>query len=287
MGGWSNPDSPKLFADYCAYTARELASEIDMAYTINQPQVNQVVEWMPGTGKMLSFLQKAAASMNAAAAKAVGSDRFSPLLFAPSEAVTPNLIEAHHQGFAAIKAARGNLPVGVPLSVFEYESVGPNDPAEKARKAVLGVWIEAAARSGDFVGVQNYGRVMVDESGPIKTGDSKTYPYEVYAPSLGKMVRYMHKATGKPVVVSENGIDTADDERRTRYIDDALNGLLDAVRDGVPVLGYFHWSLIDNFEWLQGFTPTYGLASVDRKTFVRTLKPSAFHLGKIAQANRI
>jgi len=65
-----------------------------------------------------------------------------------------------------------------------------------------------------------------------------------------------------------------------------LEGVLSAIGDGVPVLGYLHWSLLDNFEWTSGYKPTFGLVAVDRATFKRTPKPSAYHLGAIARAHR-
>ena len=65
-----------------------------------------------------------------------------------------------------------------------------------------------------------------------------------------------------------------------------LEGVLSAIGDGVPVLGYLHWSLLDNFEWTSGCAPTFGLVAVDRATFKRTPKPSAYHLGSIARAHR-
>jgi beta-glucosidase len=63
--------------------------------------------------------------------------------------------------------------------------------------------------------------------------------------------------------------------------------LHEAIAKGIPVLGYFHWSLMDNFEWDQGFKIKYGLCSVDRTTFRRTPKPSATVLGDIARRNAI
>ena len=286
-GGWSNPESPKLFANYCAYAAKELAADLDAAYTINEPNVNAIVAWMAIDENQHALMQRALSAMNQAAAKAVGSDVFQPLLFAPSEVVTPNLIAAHHQSFAAIKAANSSLPVGVPLSVFDYEAVGPDSKAAEAQRATLGDWIDAAKTSGDFVGVQNYGRVRVNSSGAMRPSGEAAYPYEVYAPSLGKTVRFIHEATKKPIIVSENGIDTTDDNLRIRYIDEALLGLHDAIASGVPVLGYFHWSLLDNFEWIQGYAAHYGLTSVDPKSFKRTPKPSAYHLGSIAKRNSL
>ncbi len=291
-GGWTNPESPKLFARYCDYVAKSVSADIDMAFTINEPDVNGVVKWMPGVAQMMKQMMSGGqfplSQMNAAAAKAIGSNQFSALLFAPNEVVTPNLIEAHHQGFAAIKASRSTLPVGVPLSVFEYRAVGENSQADVANRDVLGPWLEAGKRSGDFIGVQNYGVVHVDSTGPITPKDHKgTNPFETDPASLGATVRYVHKMTGKPIVVSENGMDTTDDQERIRYIDQALGGMQSAIADGVPVQGYFHWSLLDNFEWMSGFGPKFGLVAVDRETFKRTPKPSARHLGDIAKKNSL
>ena len=90
-----------------------------------------------------------------------------------------------------------------------------------------------------------------------------------------------------PIMITENGIDTENDERRVWYINAALASLHEAIGKGIPVLGYFHWSLMDNFEWNQGYKVKYGLVSVDRTTFKRTPKPSASVLGGIARRNAI
>lgn len=142
--------------------------------------------------------------------------------------------------------------------------------------------------SGDFVGVQNYGLIYVDATGPITAKDHKgSNPFETDPTSLGATVRYVHQATGKPIIVSENGIDTTDDHERIRYIDQALESLKAASDDGVPLQGYFHWSLLDNFEWMQGYGPKFGLVAVNRETFTRTPKQSAHHLGDIAKHNAV
>jgi beta-glucosidase len=100
-------------------------------------------------------------------------------------------------------------------------------------------------------------------------------------------VRYVHQATGVPILVSEHGVGTDDDTIRANLIPAALAELKRAMEDGVPVLGYCHWSLIDNFEWIFGYKPRFGLASVDPVTFVRTAKPSAAVLGAIARRNSL
>jgi beta-glucosidase len=75
--------------------------------------------------------------------------------------------------------------------------------------------------------------------------------------------------------------------RGEESIEAALAGLHEAMERGVPVLGYFHWSLLDNFEWIRGYAPKMGLVAVDLTTFVRTPKPSAAHLGEIARRNAL
>ena len=76
-----------------------------------------------------------------------------------------------------------------------------------------------------------------------------------------------------------------DDTLRAALIGPALAGLLDAVEDGVPVLGYLHWSLLDNFEWIFGYDVRFGLHEVDRATFARTPKPSAAVYAAIVRSN--
>jgi beta-glucosidase len=100
-------------------------------------------------------------------------------------------------------------------------------------------------------------------------------------------VRYAHEATGVPILVSEHGVGTDDDAIRAKFIPEALAGLKVAMDDGVPVLGYCHWSLLDNFEWIFGYKPKFGLVSVDRTTFARTPKPSAAVYGAIARRNAL
>jgi beta-glucosidase len=94
-------------------------------------------------------------------------------------------------------------------------------------------------------------------------------------------------AGGTPILVTENGIATGDDQRRIDYTGHALRGLKAAIDEGIDVRGYIHWSALDNFEWVAGYGPTFGLIAVDRTTFERTVKPSARWLGAIAKANRL
>ena len=99
-------------------------------------------------------------------------------------------------------------------------------------------------------------------------------------PSVGR-----RRQAGLPVYVTENGIGTADDAQRIDYVTRALAGVRRCLDDGLDVRGYFYWSLLDNFEWVLGYVPTFGLVAVDRATFERRPKPSAAFLGKVARDN--
>ena len=86
--------------------------------------------------------------------------------------------------------------------------------------------------------------------------------------------------------MTENGIATADDTRRVAFIEAALAGVQNCIADGIPVKGYFHWSLMDNFEWQKGYAMNFGLIAVNRETMERTPKPSLAVLGGYANAKQ-
>ena len=90
-----------------------------------------------------------------------------------------------------------------------------------------------------------------------------------------------------PVLVTEHGMSTGDDTQRAAFIEPSLAGLLDVMDEGVPVLGYLHWTLMDNFEWVFGYGHQLGLHEVDRETFARTPKPSAGVYAAIVRANGV
>ena len=126
----------------------------------------------------------------------------------------------------------------------------------------------ARARAGDdFLGVQNYERVPFDGNGVVPPPEdaAKNLMGTAIEPlSLAGAVRYGYEVAGVPVLVTEHGMGTPDDSLRAAFIEPSLAGLLDAIDEGVPVLGYCHWSLLDNFEWIFGYDFQYGLHEVDR-----------------------
>jgi beta-glucosidase len=185
----------------------------------------------------------------------------------------------------AIRAASaGKVKAGVTLALSDDRdpTSGPSG-AERKREQYAYPWLDAA---GDFVGVQNYTYYQVGPQAdlPPQAGTELTQSGYPLAPeSLGNVVRMVSKRTKKPMYITEHGTGIEDDTRRVHLIDHSLPGLFSAMRAGADVRGYLHWSLLDNYEWFSGYGPKFGLVAVDRKTFKRTPKPSAYHLGAIAR----
>lgn len=288
QGGWTNPESAKLFVRFCDKAARHLADGMSHAITFNEPNILRVLKAVVLPPEMIEG-QKA---MLAEAARRSGTAKFTALNAANMDdvdAMQANLIVAHKAAKAAIKAVRGDLPVGLSLSMFDDQAVGRNSLRDAKRKELYGGWLEVA-RDDDFLGVQNYERNLWTDKGKLPAPKGAVVNYsgaEVYAPSLAGAVRYAHEATGVPIFVTEHGVGTTDDTIRAKLIPAALAELQKTMNAGVPVIGYCHWSLIDNFEWVFGYRVKFGLHSVDPVTFVRLPKPSAATYGAIARANAV
>jgi beta-glucosidase len=91
----------------------------------------------------------------------------------------------------------------------------------------------------------------------------------------------------KPIVISGTGIATSEDSFRCRFLLDHIDAVGSAIREGVDVRGYFHYSLLDGFEWSHGHTARFGLVHIDRESLARTPNPSAYLYKEICEANEI
>lgn len=287
QGGWTNPECGALFARYCDKAARALGPGVHSAITLNEPNILWLLK--PVLPPQVWEIQKLTVDT---AARRLGVAKFVSANVAGLDdlpALQRGMLAAHRLGKAAIKAVRPDLPVGVSLAMFDDQAVGKRSIRDAMREDLYGPWLDLA-REDDFIGVQNYERALWDERGRLPAPPGATVNWtgtEVWAPSLAGAVRYAHSRTQVPVLVSEHGVGTDDDAIRAKFIPDALRELKRAIDEGIPVLGYCHWSLIDNFEWIFGYKPKLGLHSVDPVTFTRTAKPSAAIYGAIARSNQI
>jgi beta-glucosidase len=284
-GGFEVSDSPDLFARFCEETTKRLGPLMPYATTFNEANIPLLIRLMRG-GRTSPKM----AEMTAAAAKASGSERFSSILFADPDVITPNLIAAHAKGYRAIKAHIGEGLVGLTLTMQQIEAVGENSLAPVVQASIYGDWWDQARTNADFIGVQTYTRMRIGDRGalrPPEGAEMTAAGYEFRPQALGETIRLAARETGKPIYVTESGIATDDDTRRIAFIDAALAEVRACREDGIDVKSFIQWSLLDNFEWTKGYGEHFGLVAVDLETFVRTPKPSARHLGAIAKANAI
>jgi beta-glucosidase len=286
-GGWLQPDAPQLFARFCERATRHLGAGIDRAMTLNEPNIMRILRYvLPPFVIDAQRAMLAAAAKKACVAKLIAGNAVDP---EDVEPMTANLVAGHRAARAAIKATRPDLPVGFTLSMFDDAAAG--DPAKRdaARHELYEPWL-SVAREDDFMGVQNYERVLWGAAGRLPPPAGATLNAmggEVAAVSLANAVRYAHSMIRRPIIVTEHGVSTDDDTIRARLIPAALAELRRAMDEGVPVQGYVHWSLLDNFEWISGYKQHLGLYSVDRTTFRRTAKPSAAVYAAIVRRNSL
>lgn len=274
-GGWTNPDAPALFERFCAKAAQHLADGMTYALTFNEPNLFRLLTAIG----MPDFIWKIQADMLEAAAKATNSKKVVGLNAINKEdfdLVTKNLLIGHKLGRAAIKKVRPDLPVGFSLAVIDDQALGKNSIRDEIRKTHYGAWLQETET--DFIGVQNYESILWDDKGPVSEhegAENNGGHQRINPTSLANAVKYVHQTTGKPILVTEHGISTDDDDLRSTFITASIRELQKVIDQGVPVGGYIHWSLLDNYEWISGYKSHLGLHTVDLKTFDRKPKRSA------------
>ncbi len=192
------------------------------------------------------------------------------------------VMRAHMAAREAIRAAAPDAKVGLTLSLHDIQWIPGGEKIAAAEWDEEFTHYLPALEGDDFLGVQNYTRAIAGPEGdlPVPEGAELTQAgYEYYPQALEHVIRKVAQGFAGDLYVTENGIACDDDERRCEFIDSALGGVSRCIADGLPVRGYFYWSLLDNWEWQHGYSKTFGLIAVDRATQERTVKPSLFHLG--------
>jgi beta-glucosidase len=300
-GGWLAPDSPERFARYVRFVCEGLSGQVTYWVTINEPVVYLYHAYLLGRWPPArrSFPQMIRAGRN--------------------------LLRAHFAACRILReypAAGGAAPqVGVAkhLRVFDPARDGNRldawaasgqeawfnwaflDGIERGRfppPLGYGERVPGAVPAQDYVGVNYYtrDRVRFALSRPDALfGVQTTTPgaplsdlkWEIYPEGLARLIRAVHRRYGKPIWVTENGVADAQDARRPAFLVQHLARVAAAVAEGIPVKGYLHWSLYDNFEWADGYAARFGLYALDRDCQARHLRPSGRLYAEIAAAHEI
>ncbi len=292
-GGWTAKDAPAIFARFAGRFVQQAGESVSNWLTINEPTV---------------YVQQA--YINAA---------WPPLKtrswLAAMQALR-NLARAHTLSHAEIKRADPDAIVGFAHSAIDVQPCNPQRFADRSTSAVRNFVLnrlffrmlgmrpgrrDSNQRNLDYVAINYYTRCCVS-AGPFgpswligrackldhhaNSGSRSSIGWEMYPMGLAKVLQQF-SLYGLPMLVSENGIATNDDELRCRFLGEHLRVISDALADGKNILGYVHWSLFDNFEWHHGYAARFGLAEVDFETLERRARPSAALFSQVCRERHV
>lgn len=304
-GGWESESTVRYFARYAKKVAESLGDLLHYICTINEAnmgiQVSAIAErykkqmiarmgqGVEGQAQIGMNFNKMMENMKNKAMENVqvfGTPQPQVFVSARTSDGDRLVCLAHLAAKKEIKKVNPNIKVGLTLSLHDIQTVG------NGGVLALKEWNDEFyhyipyIKDDDFFGLQNYSRSLISEKGiePNPEGARLTQMgYENYPEALEHVIRRVHQEIDLPILVTENGIATDDDNERVEFIQKAIAGVKRCVDDGIPLLGYLHWSFVDNFEWQKGFAMKFGLVEVNRETMERNPKPSLFVLGQSAE----
>jgi beta-glucosidase len=296
-GGWESPKSVEWFGRFARVAAEALSPRVAIWVTLNEPIVLLL-------GGYLGGLMPPGRSSFAAAAKAL-----------------EHMLRAHSQAAGILRESRPGARVGIAHNMLEFAPDRPDSGLDRrlaraGERLYNGALIEAVSTGDvdwqfpgegraafrlpdfpsahDFLGVNYYSRVHLrfrGLSGPVGEysyrdphgrGLTET-GWEIRPEGFDRVLLAAAEA-GLPILVTENGIAARDDRRRCDFLREHAVVLAHRRAAGTPIEGHFHWSLLDNFEWLEGFRPRFGLFEVDYATLARRRRPSADLFARLGRA---
>ncbi|MFR8812776.1 MAG: glycoside hydrolase family 1 protein [Lachnospiraceae bacterium] len=309
-GGWENEEVVDWFANYVQYVVKHLGSELRYICTINEANMRlQLAAIMKKYMGQMAGEQQEEKNAPKEGDVQVGlnlDQGMNTMMLGMMECAkafglqdprgihtfvsmcTPEgdilVMKAHQAAKKVIKELYPDIKVGLTLSLHDMQpATGGEDAAHKEWEEEFSHYLPYIAED-DFLGVQSYTRQCFDEKGNKYTPEGVELTqmgYEFYPQAIANVVRAAAKEFKGNLIVTENGVATADDSRRQEYIKEATAGLQACIADGIPLKGYLHWSLMDNFEWQKGFSMQFGLIAVDRSNMKRTPKESLSLLGSM------
>ena len=280
-GGWESPEAIDRFVRYVELLAREYGDLVDQWLTINEPMVYLVQSygigvWPPGIRSQLKSIH-----------------------------VFGKMCLAHRRAYKAIHrvldSKGGPVFVGVAQNVITFEPYRKQSLADtlfvwfadRMFNHQFFIWTKGAH---DFIGINYYFhfRVKYRPTKPsqffyevhVENRETSDLGWEINAPAIFDAIMAMERYK-LPIFITEHGVANADDGKRPRVLVAALKEVYHAIKAGVDIRGYFHWSLIDNFEWEKGYSGRFGLVAIDYLTQKRTPRRSAYVYADICQENGI
>jgi len=280
--GWENRKSVARFLRYCEFVTSALAKYVRYWITINEPTI------YISHGYILGVWPPQARSLLKA------------------KAVEDNMVLAHIQAYRLIHKIYKRSDIPEP-SVSIAQNVMAFVPCTRDLKNRFAAYLRdkwynfgfldklMRHKAMDFIGINYYSRQLVEAPNwglsSLAMGVCKndhhlvkknSLGWDIYPEGLYELLLKLKKYAF-PVIITENGICTLDDDLRWEYLYAHLKNIHLAMEKGVVVEGYLYWSLIDNFEWDKGFAPRFGLIDIDYNTYQRTVRESARRFGRVCK----
>jgi beta-glucosidase len=267
-GSWEDKGVINLFTQYVKKVTEVLPTEDTRWVVINEPNVYAGCGWILGEWP---------------------PQRHNPIKY---RQVTKNLAEAHKRSYDVIKAASDSAQVSSAVNYTHFDAKnglihGVNSGIAWLGRRMINEWFQnATIEHQDYVALNHYMHCVVD-LGLYKNDEAEPQSdlgWFLNPQSLLYVLREAAKYR-KPIIITENGLADAQDEKRAWFINQSVDYVKAALYEGIDVQGYLHWSLLDNFEWDKGFWPKFGLVKVDRQTMERTPRSSALAYQEIIAKN--
>ncbi|MEA2098085.1 MAG: glycoside hydrolase family 1 protein [Patescibacteria group bacterium] len=274
-GGWQNSKFPEYFEQYTRFVVEELQDVVDFWITTNEPMVYTSLAYVSG--------------------------KFPPqknnLLAVPK--VFYNFIKTHKKAYKAIHDIDENAKVSIAQNLSFVDACDKKSASNKVVASTFNffrnrLFLELTKNYQDFLGVNYYfhDRIKFDpfSFSPLKIENENKevsdLGWEIYPKGLYYVLKDLKKYN-LPIYITENGLADKEDKKRAKFITEHLKQIHRAIEDGIDVKGYMHWSLIDNFEWVDGFEPRFGLIEMNYKNMSTKIRESAREYAEICRSNEL
>jgi beta-glucosidase len=307
-GGCLSPRFPERFARFCDRVARRLGDRIDLVATINEPSVLAFMayagtRWPPGLGRIDAFFRALAQILRAHAAGYAALTDARPSLRAGIVLNAPRFDPASDRRRDKLAASLQDRFFNAIVLEALTQKTGRTMAAAGPLRASALPAIPGLRNSFQWLGLNYYGRYRVrfdpravgtlfgahekERNVRMEHPGSDTDWGEIHPEGLREqLLRFAAASPGTPLYVTENGLVDPTDAHRIAYLEDHVAAVREAIARGAPVRGYFHWSLLDNFEWAEGWKAPFGLIAVDRATGARAPRPSALRFRELIAASK-
>ena len=269
-GNWANPKVVFYFSRFAEKVFQEYKDLVDFWITINEP----FTVYATHSHLLGVFPPK----------------KRNPVLFLK---VIRNQIAVHKKIYTIFHKLKPDVKIGIAKNNTYFEPYFSKSPLDKlsvylANYFVNEYFLNKIKNHQDFIGLNYYFHIKFlfpffkKNENKIKSDLN----WEVYPKGIYYVLKELKKYN-KPIYIAENGLANAKDNLRKDFIKQHLYWTYKAIQKGVDVRGYFHWSLMDNFEWAEGFGPRFGLIKINYKTMERKPRQSAYYYAKICKENQL